>query len=218
MAAPFSTVGAASTVRHAELESHRGNPYSSGVATSPSFELVGRGKEQARLVEFAARLPERPGALPHTRRAGHRQDDAVARGHRRLLRTRGYACSSRGARRRRCPFRWERSRICSILPSSEVSDALAPPAATRSRRRAGHRDRPRTCAPDRLTLLRALVAALRALAGDAPLLLAIDDVQWKDPASARVLSFAVRRIGEEPIGVLATLRGAADEPDPLGRA
>ena len=57
---------------------------------------------------------------------------------------------------------------------------------------------------------------MRALAGDAPLLLAIDDVQWLDPASARVLSFAVRRIGEEPIGVLATLRGAADEPDPLG--
>ena len=70
--------------------------------------------------------------------------------------------------------------------------------------------------PDRLTLLRALVAALRALAGDAPLLLAIDDVQWLDPASARVLSFAVRRIGEEPIGVLATLRGGAEEPDPLG--
>ena len=53
---------------------------------------------------------------------------------------------------------------------------------------------------------------------DGGLLLAIDDVQWLDPASARVLSFAVRRIGEEPIGVLATLRGAADEPDPLGLA
>ena len=50
------------------------------------------------------------------------------------------------------------------------------------------------------------------------MLLAIDDVQWLDPASTRVLSFAVRRIGEEPIGVLATLRGAADEPDPLGLA
>ena len=72
--------------------------------------------------------------------------------------------------------------------------------------------------PDRLTLLRGLVASFRALARDAPLLLAIDDVQWLDPASARVLSFAVRRIGEEPIGVLTTLRGAADEPDPLGLA
>ena len=40
------------------------------------------------------------------------------------------------------------------------------------------------------------------LAKDGPLLLAIDDVQWLDPASARVLSFAVRRVGEEPIGVL----------------
>jgi DNA-binding NarL/FixJ family response regulator len=72
--------------------------------------------------------------------------------------------------------------------------------------------------PDRLALLRALVAALRALASDGPVLLAIDDVQWLDPASARVLSFAVRRIGEQPVGMLATLRGGAEQPDPLGLA
>jgi tetratricopeptide (TPR) repeat protein len=72
--------------------------------------------------------------------------------------------------------------------------------------------------PDRLALARAVVSALRALASDAPFLLAIDDVQWLDPASARVLSFAVRRVDEEPIGILATLRGGADEPDPLALA
>ena len=50
------------------------------------------------------------------------------------------------------------------------------------------------------------------------MLLAIDDLQWLDPASARVLSFTIRRVGEEPIGVLATLRGDAEERDPLGLA
>ena len=44
-------------------EAHHGKPYSSGVATTPSFELVGRGRERARLVDFAARLREGPGAL-----------------------------------------------------------------------------------------------------------------------------------------------------------
>ena len=100
---------------------------------------------------------------------------------------------------------------------AEISDDLAEPqrralaAALGTETGTGAR-------PDRLTLLRGLVAAFRALAADAPLLLAIDDVQWLDPASARVLSFAVRRIGEEPIGVLATLRGDAETRDPLGLA
>ena len=72
--------------------------------------------------------------------------------------------------------------------------------------------------PDRLALPRALVAALRALAAERPLLLAVDDVQWLDAASVRTLSFALRRVGEAPIGVLATLRGDHDAHDPLGLA
>ncbi len=71
---------------------------------------------------------------------------------------------------------------------------------------------------DRLALPRALVAAFRSLAAARPLLVAIDDVQWLDPASARVLSFAVRRVGDERIGVLATLRDEADPRDPLALA
>ncbi len=72
--------------------------------------------------------------------------------------------------------------------------------------------------PDRLALPRALVAALHALAAERPLLLAVDDVQWLDAASVRTLSFALRRVGEAPIGVVATLRGDDDARDPLGLA
>ena len=108
------------------------------------------------------------------------------------------------------PFRWERSRTCSILCLPRSPTILSSPSAAPSPLRSGPRRAP-AARPDRLTLLRGLVAAFRALADDAPLLLAIDDVQWLDPASARVLSFAVRRIGDEPIGVLATLRGAAGD-------
>ena len=100
---------------------------------------------------------------------------------------------------------------------AEISDGLVEPQRRALAAALGTETGP-GARPDRLTLLRGVVAAFRALAADAPLLLAIDDVQWLDPASARVLSFAVRRIGEEPIGVLATLRGDAETPDPLGLA
>jgi DNA-binding CsgD family transcriptional regulator/tetratricopeptide (TPR) repeat protein len=70
-------------------------------------------------------------------------------------------------------------------------------------------------APDRLAVSRGFLAALRALAHETPLLLAIDDVQWLDPASRRVLTFALRRLGNERVGVFATLRGGAETRDPL---
>jgi predicted ATPase len=36
--------------------------------------------------------------------------------------------------------------------------------------------------------------------------LAIDDLQWLDPSSTRIISFALRRLADHPIGVLATQR------------
>jgi DNA-binding CsgD family transcriptional regulator len=52
----------------------------------------------------------------------------------------------------------------------------------------------------------ALLTALRELARKGPAVVAIDDVQWVDSASAWVLSFAFRRLGPEQVGVLVTER------------
>ena len=52
----------------------------------------------------------------------------------------------------------------------------------------------------------ALLNALRGLARSRPVLLAIDDVQWLDPASAGALAFAVRRLRDEHVGVLFARR------------
>jgi hypothetical protein len=41
----------------------------------------------------------------------------------------------------------------------------------------------------------AVVEMLRALGAVHPVLLAVDDVQWLDPPTARILAFAVRRLG-----------------------
>jgi DNA-binding CsgD family transcriptional regulator len=48
---------------------------------------------------------------------------------------------------------------------------------------------------------------LRRLADEAPLILALDDMQWLDPPSAAGLQFALRRVEMERVGLLATRRG-----------
>jgi DNA-binding CsgD family transcriptional regulator len=54
---------------------------------------------------------------------------------------------------------------------------------------------------------RAVLAVVETLATGTPLLVAIDDVQWLDPASARTLAFVLRRLEAVPVGVLVTRRG-----------
>jgi DNA-binding CsgD family transcriptional regulator len=48
--------------------------------------------------------------------------------------------------------------------------------------------------------------ALQILAERGPLVVAVDDVQWVDPASATALAFAVRRIGAKPVHMLLARR------------
>ncbi|MGD0167561.1 MAG: AAA family ATPase [Gaiellaceae bacterium] len=74
----------------------------------------------------------------------------------------------------------------------------------------------------------AVLALIRTITAKKPLLIAIDDVQWLDNSSARVLAFALRRIHEGPIGLLATHRSdenpkggpllGLDRDDELARA
>jgi DNA-binding CsgD family transcriptional regulator/tetratricopeptide (TPR) repeat protein len=55
----------------------------------------------------------------------------------------------------------------------------------------------------------AVLGVLRALSRSEPLLLAIDDIQWLDPSSRKVLSFALRRLRDEPVRLLASCRTSA---------
>ena len=65
----------------------------------------------------------------------------------------------------------------------------------------------------------AFLAAIRALARRNSLVLAIDDLQWLDASSARVLQFAFRRLTDEPIGVVVALRsGQPGQAPPLLRS
>jgi DNA-binding NarL/FixJ family response regulator len=63
----------------------------------------------------------------------------------------------------------------------------------------------------------AVLTLIRSLAAKTPILIAIDDVQWLDASSARVLTFVLRRLHEGPIALLMTHRSdaAGDEKLPL---
>ena len=63
--------------------------------------------------------------------------------------------------------------------------------------------------PDALP--RAVLGVLRRLARGGQLLVAIDDEQWLDPASCRVLAFALGRLRDESICVLIARRPGGDD-------
>jgi DNA-binding CsgD family transcriptional regulator len=70
-------------------------------------------------------------------------------------------------------------------------------------------------APDPHAIGLAVLDLLRALSQQEPVLVALDDVQWVDPATAGVLQIAVRRLREERVGLLATLRVGPDVESPI---
>lgn len=70
--------------------------------------------------------------------------------------------------------------------------------------------------PDPLAIGLAVHDVLRALARQGPLLVAIDDVQWLDPASRVILEIAFRRLREDPVGLLATTRRTKAFAIPFG--
>jgi DNA-binding CsgD family transcriptional regulator len=69
--------------------------------------------------------------------------------------------------------------------------------------------------PNQRAVCLAVLGCLRSLASSAPVVVAIDDVQWIDLPSARVLQFVVRRLKQEPVGLLTAMRGAGLAEDPL---
>jgi len=71
--------------------------------------------------------------------------------------------------------------------------------------------------PDERAVSRAVLDVLCLLAAPAPVIVGIDDAQWLDGPSARVIEFAARRLGSAPIGMLVTVRTEAEgSVAPLG--
>ena len=69
--------------------------------------------------------------------------------------------------------------------------------------------------PDFLAIGLAVFESLRALTAAGPCLIAIDDAQWLDSSSATVLQVALKRLNEEPVGLLLTMRDAPGVSPPI---
>ncbi|WP_406841521.1 ATP-binding protein (plasmid) [Streptomyces sp. AHU1] len=72
-------------------------------------------------------------------------------------------------------------------------------------------------APQPFLVALAVLNLLAERAAEQPLLICIDDLQWVDQASAEALAFVARRLGHDPIVLLATSRTHSGErPVPAG--
>jgi DNA-binding CsgD family transcriptional regulator len=99
-----------------------------------------------------------------------------------------------------------------------VFDVVAARLSTPKRRALAvallHED-PGGTAPPPGAVAAAFVDAVRLLALAGPVLLAVDDVQWLDQPTTEVLEFAVRRLQNEPVGLLLTRRATRADRLPL---
>lgn len=77
------------------------------------------------------------------------------------------------------------------------------------------RAEPSDRAPEGRVLGTAIRTLLEALAGTRPVVVAIDDAQWLDAASATTLGFALRRIKDAPVSLLAARRSREPIPPAL---
>ena len=67
-------------------------------------------------------------------------------------------------------------------------------------------------APDQRSVAVAVLTSLRILAADRPVVVAVDDIQWLDRASAAVLDFAARRLHGQPVAWVLAERGNETAP------
>src|SRR5437667_11384927 len=178
---------------------------------APPARVVGREAELATIREFVAGIAAGPGSLL--------LEGAVGIGKTTRWRAGLHAAQERSYRVLSCRPAELESRLAfgSIIDLFAAVDATvleSLPAPQRRalevallRREAGADDRvqPREAAVGAL-------GAVRALARAGPILIAIDDVQWLDAPSARVVAYLRRLLENERVGLLVARRDEAQQP------
>ncbi|MDQ6709352.1 MAG: AAA family ATPase [Candidatus Dormibacteraeota bacterium] len=180
---------------------------------APLLDLVGRETETARLREVLEELEKGARAVVVRGGPGIGKTalwrwglDAAAQGGARVLVTRCVEVEM--------PLALSAIVDLLELPFGEVAGRLPVPQRRALAVALGLEEPPEQPA-EPLTLSRAVLEVLRSLSTSAPVVVAIDDAQWLDAGSQRVLAFAVRRLKEAPVAVLATLRAEAGHANPL---
>jgi DNA-binding CsgD family transcriptional regulator len=172
--------------------------------------VFGRGRELGAVAAFLDRLRSGPSGLLLAGEAGIGKttvwsagvDDAVARSY--------LVLSSRPAEAE------------ATLSFAALGDLLAeviervlpalPPPQRNALRVALLLEDPAGSAPEPRAVCAAFLGVIRCLAAQGPVVIAVDDLQWLDGPSAVTLDYALRRLGNEPVGLLASVRVAGGGP------
>src|SRR5438067_3139279 len=176
-------------------------------------EVVGRDEELAVVRDFLAAVDRLPSALLIEGEAGIGKTTlwsagiAVAAGH-------GYRVLS--ARPAQSESQVSYAGLADLLdPVLERALNELPPPQRRALEIALVLRDPESGVPDQAAIAFALLGALRSAVTDVPVVVAVDDLQWLDAPSAFALRFAARRLRDEPIGLLLSVRRDGDE-EPSG--
>ena len=176
-------------------------------------EVIGREDELGSIEAFLARVEEGPAALVLSGEAGIGKTVLWETGVEEAEEQFGRVLLHRSVEAE------------ALLSFTGLSDLLAPvfqevaPSLAELRRRALEvallLAEPGKVAPDPRAIGLAVLDVLRMLAERQPVVLSLDDLQWLDPSSAGVLQIALRRLRDERVGLLATVRTAPDTAAPV---
>ena len=174
--------------------------------------MIGRGSEAAAVARFVERVPSGPVALVIEGEAGIGKTTVLVE----AVREAGArGCGVLEARPAQAESELSYTALDDLVGGvfDEVSTELPPPQR-KALEIALLRREADTPADPRTTGI-AFVSVLTHLAANRPLVVAVDDVQWLDRASSRVLEFAARRLPER-VGIVVTRRAEAGDAAPLG--
>jgi DNA-binding CsgD family transcriptional regulator len=167
-------------------------------------DIIGRDEELGAIEAFLARVPEGPGALVLSGEPGIGKTSLWHAGVEEAQESCGRVLTCRGIEAE------------ASLSFAGLSELLAPVFEQTAHSLVAPRRRaleialllaePGDVAPDPHAIGLAVLDVLHVLTERDSVLVALDDVQWLDPASAGVLQIAFRRLREEPVGLLATVR------------
>ena len=172
-------------------------------------EIIGREEELARIEAFLADVENGPGALVLSGEAGIGKTILWETGVDEALKGFGRVLTCRGVEAEALLSFAALSDLLGVESSSGPRPRSLRPVGGHSRSHSGSWS-PATMPPDTHTIGLAILDVLRVLAEQGPVLVALDDLQWLDASSAAVLQVAFRRLRDESIGVMATLRTAPE--------
>ncbi|HST25382.1 MAG TPA: AAA family ATPase [Gaiellaceae bacterium] len=170
----------------------------------PGGGPVGRNRELARVDEFLAAAREDVRALAVTGPAGIGKTAVWSEAVRRAAEA-GFTVLS--ARPGGSEIKLSFAALADLLaPVESTTLAILPAPQRRALDGALLREEVGDEPLDARAVAAAVLSVVQELAASAPVLLAVDDAQWLDPASEAGLEFAVRRLEALPVGVLVSVR------------